>query len=66
VLRLAAEGHTNSEIARRLSVSVRTVESHRASLLRKLGVRNQTELVQYALGRGLLPLERTRRKETAH
>jgi DNA-binding CsgD family transcriptional regulator len=66
VLRLAAEGHRNSETARRLSVSVRTVESHRPSLLRKLGVRNQTELVQYAFWRGLLPLEHRRRQATDH
>jgi DNA-binding CsgD family transcriptional regulator len=56
VLLLAAEGHSNQAIARRLSIGVRTVESHRASLMRKLGLRNQTELVRYALQRGLLPL----------
>ena len=66
VLLLAAEGHTNSEIARRLSIGVRTAESHRASLLRKLGLRNQTELVQYAFRRGLLPLEHRRRQATDH
>jgi DNA-binding CsgD family transcriptional regulator len=59
VLLLAAEGHTNQEITRRLSIGVRTVESHRANLMRKLRLRNQTELVRYALQRGLLPLENT-------
>jgi DNA-binding CsgD family transcriptional regulator len=59
VLLLAAEGHTNQEIARRLSIGVRTVESHRANLMRKLHLRNQTELLRYALQRGLLPLEKT-------
>jgi DNA-binding CsgD family transcriptional regulator len=54
VLLLAAEGHTNPEIAGLLSIGVRTVESHRASLMRKLGLRNQTDLVRYALRRGLL------------
>jgi DNA-binding CsgD family transcriptional regulator len=58
VLLLAADGHTNQEIARRLSIGVRTVESHRASLMRKLNLRNQTELVRYALQRGLIPLEK--------
>jgi len=57
VLLLAAEGLSNPQIAKRLAISVRTVESHRANLMRKLGVRNQTELVRYALRRGLLPLD---------
>src|ERR1700730_2194230 len=57
VLVLAAEGRTSQEIAERLSVGVRTVETHRANLMRKLGLRNQAELVRYALQRGLLPLE---------
>jgi DNA-binding CsgD family transcriptional regulator len=61
VLRLAAEGQTNPEIANRLGISVRTVESHRASLMRKLGLRNQTDVVLYALQRGLLRLEDRRR-----
>jgi len=56
VLLLAAGGHSNQEIAGRLSIGVRTVESHRASLMRKLRLRNQTQLVRYALQRGLLPL----------
>lgn len=61
VLLLASEGSTNPEVARHLSISVRTVESHRASLMRKLGLRNQTDLVRYAVRRGLLPIDmRTR------
>jgi DNA-binding CsgD family transcriptional regulator len=60
VLLLAAEGRTNPEVAGRLSIGVRTVESHRASLMRKLGVRNQTALVRYAIQRGLLPQEHPR------
>jgi len=57
VLLLAAEGFSNPEIAHRLSISVRTAESHRANLMRKLGLRNQTGLVRYALGRGLVAAE---------
>ena len=53
VLQLVAEGFSSTRIARRLSISVRTVEVHRANLLRKLGVRNQTELVRFAVRRGL-------------
>ena len=51
VLQLTAEGHTGGDIARRLFISPRTVETHRANLMRKLKVRNQKELVRYALQR---------------
>ena len=57
VLHLAAEGHTNAEIADRLFISRRTVETHRANLMRKLGLRTQTDLISYALRRGILPME---------
>jgi DNA-binding NarL/FixJ family response regulator len=53
VLRLIALGHTNAEIASMLSVSVRTVENHRASVLRKLGLRTRAELVRHATESGL-------------
>jgi two-component system, NarL family, response regulator NreC len=57
VLHLAAEGRTNAEIAERLFISPRTVESHRAHLLQKLKIKTQTDLVRYALRRGILPME---------
>jgi DNA-binding NarL/FixJ family response regulator len=57
VLQLAAEGNTSMEIAARLHLSHRTVENHRANLMRKLGLQNQTELVRYSLRRGLIPLD---------
>jgi two-component system, NarL family, response regulator NreC len=57
VLQLTAEGHSSAEIGERLFISPRTVESHRANLMRKLAVRNQKELIRYAVGRGLLPSE---------
>ncbi len=53
VLRLVALGHTNAEIAQMLFVSVRTVESHRASLMNKLGLRTRAELVRYAREQGV-------------
>jgi DNA-binding NarL/FixJ family response regulator len=57
VLHLVAEGYTNAEIADRLFISRRTVETHRANLMRKLGLRTQTDLISYALRRGILPME---------
>jgi two-component system response regulator NreC len=57
VLHLAAEGLTNTEVAARLSLSPRTIENHRANMMRKLGLHNQTELVRYAIKRGIIALE---------
>ncbi len=54
VLRLIALGHTNAEIAAKLYISVRTVETHRAHIQQKLGVSSRAELVQSALSRGLI------------
>jgi two-component system response regulator NreC len=54
VLRLIALGHTNSEIAEQLHLSVRTVESHRAHIQQKLLLTTRSELVRYALERGLV------------
>jgi two-component system, NarL family, response regulator NreC len=54
VLRLIALGHTNAEMAERLFLSVRTVETHRANLHRKLGTDSRSELVRHALEQGLV------------
>jgi two-component system, NarL family, response regulator NreC len=54
VLRLLALGHTNQEIAKTLFISVRTAETHRAHIMRKLRLRTRAELVRYALAQGLL------------
>jgi len=54
VLRLIALGHTNTEIAQQLFLSVRTVETHRAHIQQKLDVSTRAELVGYALERGLI------------
>jgi two-component system response regulator NreC len=48
VLRLIAQGYTNRQMADHLSISVRTVESHRANLMDKLGLRSRVDLVRYA------------------
>ncbi len=57
ILHLAAEGRTAPQIAERLSISPRTVETHRANLMRKLGVSSQSELVRYAIKRGIVRLD---------
>ena len=54
VLQLAAEGHSNAEIAEKLFISPRTAETHRTNLLRKLGLQTQTDLVRFAIRKGLI------------
>jgi two-component system, NarL family, response regulator NreC len=56
VLRLIVQGHTNRQMADALHLSVRTVESHRANLMAKLGLSSRVELVRYASCHGLLDL----------
>jgi DNA-binding NarL/FixJ family response regulator len=57
VLQLAAEGRTNADIAAALFVSPRTIETHRAHLMHKLGLHTQADLIRYALKRGILPMD---------
>ena len=52
VLRLIALGHSNKEVAARLSLSVKTVEAHKANAMRKLGLGGRTDVVSYAIFRG--------------
>ncbi|CAM3612732.1 response regulator transcription factor [Hydrogenibacillus schlegelii] len=54
VLVLMAQGHSNKEIAQALHLSVKTVETHRANILRKLELKTRAELVDYALKNGLI------------
>ena len=54
VLKLISEAYTNKQIAETLHLAEKTVESHRANLLRKLGMRDRVELVRYAIRRGLI------------
>jgi DNA-binding NarL/FixJ family response regulator len=54
VVKLVAEAHTNAQIASVLHLSEKTVESHRANVLRKLGMSDRVELVRYAIRRGLV------------
>jgi DNA-binding NarL/FixJ family response regulator len=54
VLRLVAEGLTTPEIARRLDLSAKTVETHRGEVMKRLGIHDLVGLVRYAVRRGLV------------
>ncbi|MEI2671124.1 MAG: response regulator transcription factor [Marmoricola sp.] len=54
VIKLIAEGCSSREIARDLHIAVKTVESHRANILNKLGMRDRVELTRYAIRAGLV------------
>jgi DNA-binding NarL/FixJ family response regulator len=56
VLRLVAEGHRTREIADKLSLSIKTVESHRGELMKRLGMHDVVSLVRYALRSGLVAI----------
>lgn len=57
VLRLVAAGHTTRQIASRLKLSVKTVESHRGEVMKRLGIHDLAALVRYAVRVGLVPPE---------
>lgn len=57
VFDLVIRGHTNAEIAERLELGRRTVETHRANMMRKLNLESQADVIRFALRRGLLPFE---------
>jgi DNA-binding NarL/FixJ family response regulator len=54
VVKLIAEGYASKEIARLLTISIKTVERHRSNILQKLGMRDRTELTRYAIRAGLI------------
>lgn len=54
ILILVAEGNTNAEIARKLFISEKTVQTHRSNILDKLNIHDRTELVRYAIRQGLI------------
>ena len=56
VFQLVAEGKTNRDIAKELDLAVKTIDSHRANLMKKLGIHDQTGLVKYALRKGIVVL----------
>lgn len=57
VLQLIAEGYSNQRIAQELFISVKTVEAHKAHIMSKLQARNRTDLIRYALRKGLVGLD---------
>jgi DNA-binding NarL/FixJ family response regulator len=57
VLKLIADGRTNQDIADKLTISVKTVERHRANIMAKLNMHSRTELVKYAIRKGLIDVE---------
>ena len=58
ILQLVAEGHTNREIADTLVIGVKTVLRHRTNIMEKLGFHNRTELIKYAISKGLIEVPR--------
>ena len=58
VFYLVAKGQKNNEIAAQLSISIRTAEAHRSHIMRKLNLRTQSALVQFALKKNVLPIQR--------
>jgi DNA-binding NarL/FixJ family response regulator len=55
VLQLVGQGHSNQEVGVMLQISPRTVEVHRAKLMRKLNIKSQMDLMRYAIQRGIVP-----------
>ena len=58
VLQMIAEGNSTKEIASNLSVSVKTIETHRQNIMKKLAIRSIAELTKYAIREGLTSVEK--------
>ncbi len=56
VLQLLAEGYSNTKVAELMEISVKTVETHRANIMKKIGAHDVTGLVKYAIKRGMIVL----------
>jgi DNA-binding NarL/FixJ family response regulator len=55
VLKLVAEGHRTRDVAKRLGLSIKTVESHRSEIMKRLHIHDVVSLVRYAIRVGLIP-----------
>ncbi|QTA83866.1 Two component system response regulator, LuxR-type binding domain-containing [Desulfonema limicola] len=57
ILHLVAENFTSKDIGKKLCISPKTVETHRYNLMKKLGLKNKVELIQYAINMGIVDME---------
>ena len=57
ILKLIADGHTSREIAGMLFLSIKTVQGHRTKIMEKLDIHNRTELMKYAMRKGLVSID---------
>ncbi|MFY9270594.1 MAG: response regulator transcription factor [Candidatus Manganitrophaceae bacterium] len=57
VVCLVADGYKNREVAEKLGISIKTVETHRANIMNKLALRNLAELIRYAVQKGLVKID---------
>lgn len=57
VVQLVAEGYKNREVAEKLGIKVKTVETHRANIMNKLAFRNVAQLIRYAIQKGLTSVD---------
>ncbi len=57
IVRLVADGYKNREVAEKLGISVKTVETHRANIMNKLALRNLAELIRYAIQKGFVKID---------
>lgn len=57
IVRLVADGFKNREVAEKLQISVKTVETHRANIMNKLALRNLAELIRYAIQKGWVKID---------
>jgi two-component system, NarL family, response regulator NreC len=58
IVSLVAEGYKNREVAEKLGISVKTVETHRANIMNKLALRNLAQLIYYAIKTGMVNIEK--------
>lgn len=58
IVALVAEGYKNREVAEKLGISVKTVETHRANIMNKLALRNLAQLIHYAIRTGMVNIEK--------
>ncbi len=57
IVQLVAIGYKNREVAEKLGIAVKTVETHRANIMNKLALRNIAELIRYAIQKGMVSVE---------